>query len=163
MILLIMGVPGLCQLSAQSANPNSPIRLEKIERDTIQKLSAMQKAKWGRADHFESSKIARRIACSLAANDATYSDSVVVDSNGEGDFSRPSSLVLYDSRTLAVGTWFAATRNHPEGAYWVVIRPLPTKNPFFYMASIFTDCPLLRCTRFDGEYPVTSACESEIH
>lgn len=112
--VLFFCVAGMRQLNAQSGNPNDPVQLAKIEDRVIQKLSAIQKAKWHRADHFVSSKTARRIACSLAANDATYSDSLILNTCRRCGFQScrfsPSTRFSEDARRKLVCCYEKSTR-----------------------------------------------------
>jgi len=151
--------------SQANGDPNSPLGLAKIEDDVIRDLSTLQeKSPRHKVSAFTHSKSARQIACSLSVKNEHYLWSGVLNKSGEGDLGR---LAEIDSRIVGedvgVGAWFAITPDHPEGAYWVVARPLPTKNPVWYLLSVFTDDPFLRSSRKDGTYPVTTACSSLVH
>jgi hypothetical protein len=78
-----------------------------------------------------------------------------------------SRLADMDSRIIGldvgVGAWFAITPEQPDGAYWIVARPSPTKNPLWYVLSFFTDDPFLRNARNDGTYPLNSMCQGAVH
>jgi hypothetical protein len=167
-LLAIVGtfsVPAASQSEVQEASGhNDSARLTKIEDVIIHKLLAIQKTgPQHKASHFEHSMSARQIACALPAKQESYLFFAVLNNESGGDL---TTLAEMDSRfggpSVGVGAWFKVTPEHPDGAYWVVARPLPTKNPVWYVLSIFTDCPFLRCNRFEGTYPVTSACESSV-
>ncbi len=148
----------------KSGGQNDAARLTKIEDDIIHKLSAIQKTgPQLKASHFQHSMSARQIACTLPAKQESYLYFAVLNNEAGGDL---TILAETDSRfggpSVGVGAWFTVTPEHPDGAYWVVARPLPTKNPVWYVLSIFTDCPFLRCNRLEGTYPVTSACENSV-
>jgi hypothetical protein len=158
-------VPAAAQSDVQkTSGQNDSTRLTKIEDDLIHKLSAIQKTgPQHKASHFQHSMSARQIACSLPAKQQSYWYFAVLNNEAVGDL---TALAELDSRlggpSVGVGAWFAVTPEHPDGAYWVVARPLPTNNPVWYALSIFTDCPFLRCSRLEGTYPITSACESNV-
>lgn len=157
-IVAVVSVAAAGQASAPaSGGPNCPLHLAKVEDDVIGRLSALQQKKH-KVSRFTHNKIARQIACSLSAQDDGYPWSAVLNSSAEGDLSR-----IIVGQDVGVGVWFAITQDHPEGAYWVVARPLPTKNPVWYVLSLFTDDPLLRHSRNDGTYPLTSTCKIMVH
>jgi hypothetical protein len=159
-ILAVSAVPQLAQTTSER---NSPNHLTQIEDDVIHRLSAIQSANSTRKrSHFTHSLSARQIACSEPKQE-NYLYAAVLNSNGEGDLSKLAEIdSRISGRSVGVGAWFVVTAEHLDGAYFVVARPVPTKNPVWYALSMFTDCPFLRCSRLDGTYPVTSLCETDV-